>query len=198
MTQQEWMECRQPSKMLALLNDRASKRKKQLVSLACCCRLVNSLTDDRLRTALNVVERFIDGTVRRGEVKSWYKRIAQARSTGNPEKRIKSPESGIASLLSLLRDCFQPNPAFTAWTSEQAMMEVKSRSRLTAWREWALGTEEESDTSTFSEPSSTTPSAPCPPSPLLSSPGTTAPFPNWPRRFTMNADSRICRFLGMP
>jgi hypothetical protein len=63
MTEQEWLACTDPQKMLAFLEEsgRASERKLRLFAVACCRRLPEAATYGRARKALEVAERYADG-----------------------------------------------------------------------------------------------------------------------------------------
>jgi hypothetical protein len=62
MTEQEWVACTDPERMLAFLRGRASDRKLRLLACACCRqRLWHLLPDERIRNAVEVTEAFVDG-----------------------------------------------------------------------------------------------------------------------------------------
>jgi hypothetical protein len=61
MTETEWFECISPEQMLTYLGERASPRKQRLLACACVRRIWPLLSDDRLRQAVKVAERFADG-----------------------------------------------------------------------------------------------------------------------------------------
>lgn len=70
MTEQEWLECTDPTVMLAFLRGNATKRKMRLFAVACCRRVLHLLTDARSRTAVDVAERFADGLSTEGEMEA--------------------------------------------------------------------------------------------------------------------------------
>lgn len=60
MTEEEWRQCEDPSKMLKHLSARISERKLRLFSFACCRRVWTFVRDPRLETSLDTLERYAD------------------------------------------------------------------------------------------------------------------------------------------
>jgi hypothetical protein len=61
MTEQEWLACSDPQKMLELVRGKFSHRKLQLFCCACCRRIWSLLTDERSRKGVIVREQYEDG-----------------------------------------------------------------------------------------------------------------------------------------
>jgi hypothetical protein len=60
MTEQEWLECTDPQKMLALVQGKASDRKLRLFACACCRRIWEALSPDG-RRVVNIAAKYADG-----------------------------------------------------------------------------------------------------------------------------------------
>jgi hypothetical protein len=61
MTEQEWQECSDPSRMLDHLGTKITARRVWLLAACCCARIPHLMPSDQ--NAIKVVERFIDGKV---------------------------------------------------------------------------------------------------------------------------------------
>src|SRR5436190_691050 len=69
MTEAEWLNCADPAPMLRYLSERqTSERKLRLLACACCRRIWDQLPDPRSRLAVEIAERFADGSASRLEL----------------------------------------------------------------------------------------------------------------------------------
>ena len=67
MTDQEWLACDDPERLLAAVEERAGERKLLLLACACCRQAWSLLLLEPSRRAVEVAERFADGEARIGE-----------------------------------------------------------------------------------------------------------------------------------
>lgn len=63
MTEQEWLECAEPEKMLAYIGAKASDRKLRLFAVACCRRIWHLITAEQARRAVALSEQYADQEV---------------------------------------------------------------------------------------------------------------------------------------
>jgi hypothetical protein len=88
MTEDEYKDCRDPSRLLHFLRsryaypaDKASNRKLRLFACACCRRIWHLLTDDLSRRAVELSEMFADGFVTHEEVDAAGRAVVRACSS---------------------------------------------------------------------------------------------------------------------
>lgn len=68
MTEEEWLACTDPRRMLEFLGRRASERKLRLFGCACCRRIRHLFTDQPRRDAVERAEAYADGCVTADEL----------------------------------------------------------------------------------------------------------------------------------
>lgn len=68
MTEQDWLACTDPTPMLDFLQDKASERKLRLFACAWCRCVWVSLTEKPFRDAVEVAERFADGSASKNDL----------------------------------------------------------------------------------------------------------------------------------
>jgi hypothetical protein len=68
MTESEWHACTDPQTLLAALGDGPEERELRLLACACCRRVGYLITDRASRRAIEVAERFADGTASEQEL----------------------------------------------------------------------------------------------------------------------------------
>jgi hypothetical protein len=63
MTEQEWLNCTDPHKMLQFLGPTASERRLRLFAMACCRQVWRLLTEKRSQKAVEIVEQILEGAL---------------------------------------------------------------------------------------------------------------------------------------
>jgi hypothetical protein len=84
MTEQEWAACTDPMRMLAFIREKASDRKLRQFAFACCRRIWHLLTDARSRAAVETAERYADGHVNPGVLRTAWLAACEAAETTPP------------------------------------------------------------------------------------------------------------------
>jgi hypothetical protein len=62
MTEEEWMACAEPKPMLEFLRGKTSDRKLRLFACGCCRSVWSAILDNDSRYAVDITERFADGS----------------------------------------------------------------------------------------------------------------------------------------
>jgi hypothetical protein len=70
MTEAEWAACAEPKTMLSFLRGAVSARRLRLFACACCRRAWRLLADERSRKAVEVAERYADGSANEEELEA--------------------------------------------------------------------------------------------------------------------------------
>jgi len=89
MTEQKWLACTDPQPMLDFLRGKASDRKLRLFACACCRRIWHLLSDERSRTAVEVLEAFCEGAVTEKQLEEARSKAHQA--SYQPPEAIAEP-----------------------------------------------------------------------------------------------------------
>jgi hypothetical protein len=72
MTEDEWLACPDPIAMLEFVQGKVSDRKLRLFSCACHHRVWDRITDEGMKSIINMMEQFADGTVTYDEMNAVY------------------------------------------------------------------------------------------------------------------------------
>ena len=78
MTDQEWLQCTDPTSMLEFLHGKISDRKLRLLATGCCRRVWHLLTDERSRKAVEIGEKYADGEANSQERERAYQLAYEA------------------------------------------------------------------------------------------------------------------------
>src|SRR5688500_2632555 len=98
MTEQEWLECNDPSAMLNHLHDRAGERQLRLFACMCCRQRWNFFRDGRSRYAVESAEKYVDGYVSRSTLEAAYNQAERA----HEERKAGQVDQGLAAWAALM------------------------------------------------------------------------------------------------
>jgi hypothetical protein len=101
MTEQEWLNCRDPHKMLRWLGRRATERKLRLFACSCVRAAWDRLGDERLRNLLEVAEQYVGGQASQGKLTAAYQAAKEVQTEwwigeDDVEEEAAGPEDAIA------------------------------------------------------------------------------------------------------
>jgi hypothetical protein len=78
MTEQEWLACTDPQRMLEFLKGKTSDRKLRLFACGCCRLIWDSLTADRIRRGIEMAEQYGDGQIADPDLERAYSLARQS------------------------------------------------------------------------------------------------------------------------
>ncbi len=88
MTEAEWLACTEPATMLEFLRGNASDRKLRLFAAACCRAIWRWISDEQVRRAVEIAERFADGRAKASELMTAHGAIRERLLVSNADTLI--------------------------------------------------------------------------------------------------------------
>lgn len=120
MTEADWLACTDPAPMLAFVRGRTSARRLRLIAVACCRRL--EYLSREAEAALDVAERFADGTASDGD-RSDARKAAQRAAQGRGVTRTPTAPKGERRGASAVYYAAARDAAEAARTARQLVVE---------------------------------------------------------------------------
>jgi hypothetical protein len=144
-TEAEWLACTDPTPMLEFLRTKITERKLRLFGVACCCRILHLMPDERSRRAVQVAEMFADGLLT--DVEAEAAGNAAAEVSGEDFRGISEALGWRAAraadhLLPLPEESWQLKIVWeyvaTALEGEQLIREGATPEMIDAWSEQSV------------------------------------------------------------
>jgi hypothetical protein len=126
MTEQEWLECTDPTPMLEFLRGKGTARKWRLCGVACCRRIWRGFREEDCRNAVKASELYADGSIEKREIS-----LAQFRVSGRRQRHYFIPtveNQTIAAAADLAKLVSRP------WTRIVTLRAEMRRVIESAWR----------------------------------------------------------------
>src|SRR5262249_51141186 len=120
MTEHDWLECDHSKPMLDFLIHKASGRKFRLFAVACCRRIWIHLRDERAREAVEVAERFAEGSADKQELTAARRATTLAQRELHWRQRSKAPGFALRAASAALADQAWDAARQASWVSAWA------------------------------------------------------------------------------
>src|ERR1700730_2942586 len=95
MTENGWVDCAHPNRMLEFVTGKTSDRKLRLFAVACCRSIWHLLTDGDIRQAVECAELFADDLLRKDELQVAFGAATIPMQAERDDGRYRSPEGVI-------------------------------------------------------------------------------------------------------
>lgn len=99
MTEQEWLACTYPKRMLEFVQDRTSDRKLRLFAVACCRRILSILDCEQIEEAVILAELAADGAANSDRMRAVLTDVAEAANSFPPASKHYQGMNGVAMAL---------------------------------------------------------------------------------------------------